>query len=69
MIELVFVCALPTGGRWSPGGLMLITRYLTMWWSSQLDSSNLHSSTLATPGMGHSVRVTRELPKNDGQML
>lgn len=56
MMELVFICALPIGGRCPPGGSMLTIQYLTMWWSSQLDSSNLHSSTLATPGRGHSLR-------------
>lgn len=58
-MEMVFICALPIGGRYPPGGSMLIIQYLTMWWSSQLDSSNRHSSTLATPGRGYSLRVGR----------
>lgn len=69
MVQLVFIYALPTGGRCPPGGSMLTILYLTMWWSSQLDSSNPHSSTLATPGMGHAMRVGRKFPNSDGQML
>lgn len=68
-MQLVFMCALPIGGRCPPGGSMLIIQYLTMWWSSQLDSSNRHSSTLATPGRGHSLTVGRGFPKHGGQML
>lgn len=37
---------------------MLTIQYLTIWWSSLLVFSNLHSSTLATPGMDRSLKVS-----------
>lgn len=54
----VFVCALHTDGSSLPGGSMPTIQYLTMWLSSLLAFSNLHSSTLATPGMDHSLKVS-----------
>lgn len=63
------LCALPAGGRCPRGGSALTTPSLTTFWSSQPDSCNPRSSTLATPGTGHAVTVGREFPESDGQML
>lgn len=54
----VFACTLHTDGRNLPGESRPTIQYLTTWWSSQLAFSSLHSSTLATPGMDHSLKVS-----------
>lgn len=63
MMELVIICALPTGGRYPPGRSTPTTHHLIIWWSSQPDSSNPHSSTPTTPGMGHSRRWAGSFPR------
>lgn len=50
--------SLHTDGRNLPGASVPTIQYLTMWWSSLLAFSNLHSSTLATPGMDHFLKVS-----------
>lgn len=47
----MFLYDFSADGRCPPGESSPIIPYLTMWWSFPLDSFNLHSSTLATPGM------------------
>lgn len=63
----VFALTLHTDGRDLPGESRPTIQYLTTWWSSQLAFFNLHSSTLATPGMDHSLKVSLLVgdPKGD----
>lgn len=58
---------LHTDGRDLPGESRPTIQYLTTWWSSQLAFFNLRSSTLATPGMDHSLKVSLLVgdPKGD----
>lgn len=57
------LCALPAGGRCPRGGSALTTLSLTTFWSSQPDSCNPRSSTLATPGTGHAVMRAGSFPR------
>ncbi|GAB5568865.1 kell blood group glycoprotein isoform X12 [Prionailurus iriomotensis] len=61
-----------SSGRCPPGGSVLTIQYLTMWWSSQPDSSNLHSSTMATPAVNFGAAgsiMARELLRIFSQLL
>lgn len=65
----VFAFSLHTDGRNPPGESTPTIPFLTTSWSSQLASYNLHSSTLATPGMDHSLKVSLLVGETEEELI